>query len=133
LFTPRNWDRKVRESLTNYEHVSIYNVDIQNCTAADLNGLVRGSTGDILCFLGPWLKPNCADWLQELVSFACQKGIAVVGGKVLNRKMEVCDGGIIVGTEGLVDVGHEGLRRDQPGNMFRNQMIGNFSAVSMSC
>lgn len=98
-----------------------------------LNLAVSETKSEVLCFVDGNLTPLDADWLTELVSFAYQKEIGVAGGKVIYPDRTVADGGLVLGAGGVVGVAHQYFPRDLGGNMGRNIVIGNFSAVSLSC
>ena len=59
--------------------------------------------------------------------------IGAVGGKILDRDQNVFAGGMIIGSGDGVAAAHRGFPRDVAGNMGRNQVVGNFSAVSEFC
>lgn len=48
--------------------------------------------GEILCFVDANLKPLSADWLKELISFACQTEIGAVGAKLLSADEKILHG-----------------------------------------
>ncbi|HEY0657053.1 MAG TPA: glycosyltransferase, partial [Pyrinomonadaceae bacterium] len=72
--------------------------------AARLNFAAAQTSGEILCFVGANLKPLSADWLKELISFACQKEIGAVGAKLLSADEKILRGGLIIGTSETVSV-----------------------------
>lgn len=100
--------------------------------AADLNRAVRSSTGEILIFVDAALEPP-DEWMSELVGFAVQPGIGAVGAKVIDARERVIDGGLVFGGKRLINFAHYGHKTADPGNMCRNLVIGNYSAVSISC
>ena len=109
---------------------------IRNLTVAKaeaLNLAAAESEGEILCFADLNLLPRSVDWLAELVSFAIQDEIGTAGGKVLSGNETVKGTGLIMGTAGTVGIAHYGFPGNSPGNMVRNRLIGNYSAVSASC
>lgn len=101
--------------------------------AARLNAAVKNSDAEVICFWSNDLKPDDKNWQVELASFAIQPGIGAVGGRILDRNGTVIDGALVIGAGGLVDVAHRGFQKNFPGNMHRNQVIGNYAAVSLSC
>lgn len=106
----------------------------ENLSKAEcLNQAVLESSGEILCFVAGGLRPLSKDWLKEFVSFAIQKEIGAVGGKILAHDETVIDGGLVCGFDGLIGVAFQGLPRDTDSNLFRAQVINNFSAVSANC
>ena len=102
-------------------------------SAEILNKAVADSEGEILVFLSKLASPTTGDWLMELPAFALQPEIGAVGGRILDSELRVWDGGIILGTSDLLSVAHGGLPSNFPGNISRNQVICNYSAVSVSC
>lgn len=98
-----------------------------------LNFAVAETNGEILCFADVNLKPLSKDWLTELVSFAIQKEIGAVGAKILNYNELTLHGGSIIGTQQLISAAHQDFTSNDGGNIGRNQLTGNFSAVSISC
>ncbi len=101
--------------------------------AEKYNFAVSQTDGEILCFADINLKPLSIDWLKELVNFATEKEIGVVGAKILYANESVLHGGLIIGTSGAVGIAHHHLPRTENGNFVRAQVTGNFSAVSVAC
>jgi hypothetical protein len=106
--------------------------------AARLNDAVTGTESDVIIFLAGGVLPFPdnglgSDWMLELVSFASHEEIGTVGGKILDRDQNVFAGGVIIGAGDGVAPAHRGFPRDVAGNMGRNQVTGNFSAVSEYC
>jgi GT2 family glycosyltransferase len=66
-----------------------------------------------------------------MAAFAVQDGIGAVGAKVLEWDQSVLHSGLILTPEGLAPA-HHGIPRDEAGYFFRNGLINNFSAVSIS-
>lgn len=100
--------------------------------AEKYNFAVSQTDGEILCFADINLKPLSIDWLKELVNFATEKEIGVVGAKILYANESVLHGGLIIGTSGAVGIAHHHLPRTEDGNFVRAQVTGNFSAVSVA-
>jgi len=101
--------------------------------AKTLNTAAGGSGGQVLCFLHAGLRPLSPDWLREMVSFAIQPEIGVVGPKILYRNNTIAGSGLLIGVGGIVGIAHQGFLRDSPGNMARIRLISNYSAISASC
>ncbi len=98
-----------------------------------LNRAVLQSTGEILCFADARLRPLSRDWLKELVSFAVQKEIGAVGGKILDKNETISGGGFVFGFDDLIGTAFHGLPRETDWNLSRARVINNFSAVSAQC
>lgn len=101
--------------------------------AASLNQAVSESSGEILCFAEARLRPLSRDWLAELTSFAIQKDIGAVGGKILDKGENISAGALVFRSGDLTGTAHQGLPRAAAGNMYRAQVVNNFSAVSAGC
>ncbi|MCW5961883.1 MAG: glycosyltransferase [Pyrinomonadaceae bacterium] len=98
-----------------------------------LNRAATQTDAEILCFFKSGLKPLNKDWLKEMVSFAIQEETGAVGAKILDRAGTIAHGGLIIGGKHGVSIAHHRHPSDQPGNISRAQLIGNFSAVSAAC
>jgi glycosyltransferase involved in cell wall biosynthesis len=114
----------------NLEKVIFYE---NSSKAESLNRAAAESSGEILCFVDANLSPLSKDWLKELTSFAIQEEIGAVGGKILARDETIINGGLVIGFDGLIGVAFQGLPRATDSNLFRAQVINNFSAVSANC
>lgn len=101
--------------------------------AEQLNGLAHHSTADILCFINAALNPLSNDWLREMAGLACRAEIGVVGAKILDKRLWTAHGGFVLGTDETVSNVCRGFPRDWSGNMGRNVLIGNYSAVAVDC
>lgn len=118
----------------NLETVLISQKDAKHLSkAAHFNQAVSESSGEILCFVNKNLRPLSKDWLKELVSFAIQKEIGAVGGKILDKRETILSGGLILGFDGLIGTAFRGFPRETNENLFRAQVINNFSAISVQC
>jgi glycosyltransferase involved in cell wall biosynthesis len=100
--------------------------------AARYNLAALHAEGDILCFMDAAIKPCSNDWLTEMAGFALQEGIGAVGAKILGSDGSVLHSGLIVGAGETIAPAHQGIPREEAGYFFRNGLINNFSAVSIS-
>lgn len=100
--------------------------------AARYNLAVLHAEGDILCFLDHALMTRGVDWLDEMAPFALQGGIGAVGAKVVEWDLSILQSGLIIGAADVTAPAHCGIPTDEAGYFFRNGLIGNFSAVSIS-
>jgi len=101
--------------------------------ASALNLAADKSRGEVLCFADIKLLPRSDDWLRELAGFAIQNEIGAVGGKVLSQNETVLGSGLVLGAGGTAGTAHKDFPGTAPGNMARNRLSGNYSAVSVSC
>ncbi len=99
--------------------------------ANQLNTAVYDSEGSVIIFLRNGPIPADREWLDELTGFAMQPEIGCVGGKVVNEIGEVVAGGLVLGGDRIVNTAHAEFPPAALGNMYRNCVIGNFSAVSL--
>lgn len=126
---------KVDGSVTHcYPDIEVLEIEVAtDAVAENFNDVVARSTGDLLCFLGPGLRPIYDDWLHDFAGFAMQAGIGAIGGKILDPGDHVCGSALIVGTDDAVSVAHQGLVSFLAGNNVRNLVTSNYSAVSVDC
>lgn len=84
---------------------------------------------DVYCFVDAGLRPADRDWLRELAAFAAIEQIGCVGGKVISTVGETLAGGVVFG-RGRAATAHYGFPAAALGNLFRNKVVSDFSAVS---
>jgi GT2 family glycosyltransferase len=119
--------------ITDYEAAEFIPVTANgHFLAAELYGAARESSSDIYCFVEAGVSAVDADWLRELAGYALQESIGAVGGKLLTRDGTVTGTGLVIGPGGSVSRAHTGRDEDDAGNVFRNVVAGNYSAVSAS-
>lgn len=97
-----------------------------------LNRTIESSDSDVVCFVNSEIRSLSPDWLIDLVSFLENPEIGVAGGKLIDEANAIIDGPLVLNADTCAFVANEGLENDFYGNMLRNKVIGNFSAVSMS-
>jgi GT2 family glycosyltransferase len=112
------------------ENVRVIAVDDVS-EAGRYNSAVLQAEGDILFFIDPALKPLHADWLREMAAFAMQEEIGAVGAKILESDTSVLHSGLVITPDGPAPA-HNGIPGEEAGYFFRNGLINNFSAVSIS-
>lgn len=118
---------------TDYENLEIVSALKSDNEAAAFNFATSECSGEILCFVDANLHALTSEWLIEMAGFTIQQEIGVVGAKLLYADGSIIGGGFILGGKKLVNSAHQGFPADVSGNMGRNQLVGNFSAVSISC
>lgn len=124
--------RQIAET-TDYSEIEIIPAFHGKSSSERLNLGAEKSAGEIMCFLDVSLRPLSPNWLKELVSFAAQEKVGIIGPKILNNNMNVIDAGSILGTSTVVGSAHKGFARRDVGYFFRAVLIGNYSAVSSQC
>ena len=101
--------------------------------AQRLNEAAKEASGDVLVFLDNSLFTNDEEAIDDLVSFAMQKHIGAVGGRILGSDLYVEQAGIVLNRDLVPAFAHAGYPHQAPGNISRNILIGNSAAVSLSC
>lgn len=124
---------KIESFLSTTDYENIETIFTENADAEKLNSAVSETTGEILCFVDVNLKPLMGNWLNELISFAIQDEIGAVGTRILNRNEKILQHGFIVGTEEIISSAFKDFSKDESDTLARTNLIGNFSAVSISC
>jgi GT2 family glycosyltransferase len=98
------------------------------------NAGAQAARQDYLLFLSDSTQPLRKDWLDEMLGYAVQSGVGVVGAKAVGTDGNVSNAGYVLGLggqpAGLHDL-HASL--DDPGYFGRLQVPGNPSAVSATC
>lgn len=121
----------IGDGLSKIGRVNYIASDSEN-RAKRLNAAADQTDADLLVFLDAGIEPKDPNWLDELASFAFQQEIGAVGGKIVTPDSVVISNGLIIGSGDIVTNAHAGLYAEESGNMWRNLVVGNFSAVSVS-
>ena len=116
---------------SNFDENQIEIIDVNDSgnLAATMNSAVSSSIGDVIVFLRSGVVPHSESPLDELACMALQPKIGAVGGVVIGKDGTVRAGGIVIDANGLPHIAHGGFPQDVQGNLLRNMLIGNFSAV----
>lgn len=89
--------------------------------------------GDVLCLLNNDLQITQPDWLEEMVGWALQDGVAAVGARLWYGEGQLQHGGIILGIQGIAGHAHKFLKKGEPGYMNRAELHQTMSAVTGAC
>lgn len=101
---------------------------------AVLNAGAQAARQDYLLFLSDSTQPLSKDWLDEMLGYAVQPGVGVVGAKALGADGKVSNAGYVLGLGGHPAGFHDlHVPLDDPGYFGRLQVPGNPSAVSATC
>jgi GT2 family glycosyltransferase len=101
---------------------------------AALNAGAKVARQDYLLFLSDSTQPLRGDWLDEMLGYAVQPGVGVVGAKGVGLDGTVSNAGYILGLEGRpAGFPEQHVALDAPGYFGRLQVPGNPSAVSFTC
>ena len=118
---------------TGHTNLEVIEIDASEAKAERLNTIAAAVNSEVLCFLDGSLRPLSADWLSEMVSFAVQPKIGIVGAKLLQTNGSIDQTGFILGGPEIARPAHRGYPRSHHGNFFRAGLISNYSAVSGRC
>jgi GT2 family glycosyltransferase len=89
--------------------------------------------GEILCLLNNDMQITQPDWLEEMVGWAVQEGVAAVGARLWYGEGQLQHGGIVLGIQGIAGHAHKFLTRGESGYMNRAELHQTMSAVTGAC
>ena len=113
--------------------VSILRID-EPFNFARLNNLAAAAArGDVLCFLNNDTEVISADWLEEMVSLACQRDIGAVGAMLYYPNNRIQHAGVVLGIGGVASHAHKMLGRTAGGDHARAALTQAMSAVTAAC
>jgi GT2 family glycosyltransferase len=101
--------------------------------AALNNAAVAATQGEILALLNNDVEALAPNWLREMLSYACQAAVGVVGAKLLYPDQTVQHAGVYLGVGGIASHAGVGLAATAPGNLGRAQAVQELSAVTAAC
>lgn len=97
------------------------------------NFAVQQARGTVLCLLNNDTEIITPEWLEEMVGLLSQKGVGVVGAKLLYPNGMVQHGGDLIGVGGVANHAHAFLPGDDPGYQGRALLAQDVSAVTGAC
>ena len=97
------------------------------------NQAAAAARGDVLCFLNNDTQVISADWLEEMVSLACQDGIGAVGAMLYYPNNRIQHAGVVLGIGGVASHAHKMLGRTAGGDHARAALTQAMSAVTAAC
>lgn len=89
--------------------------------------------GEILCLLNNDMQITQPDWLEEMVGWAIQDGVAAVGARLWYGEGLLQHGGIVLGIQGIAGHAHKFLKMGDSGYMNRAELHQTMSAVTGAC
>jgi glycosyltransferase involved in cell wall biosynthesis len=99
-----------------------------------LNNLaVEQSTGDFVCLLNNDVEVINAEWLDEMVSIACQPTVGIVGARLWYPDYRLQHAGVVLGIGGVAGHVHRLLPRGDRGYFGRAVLSQQMSAVTGAC
>lgn len=110
-------------------------VDMQkyDTTAKQLNYCVNEISSEYICFVDSRVDRFSSNWLSILVGQAIQKGIGVVGPRLLYQKSKVYSNGLVLLPEGVAKHLARGKDASDNGYFGWSKLIRGYSALTMEC
>lgn len=99
---------------------------VNNAAAAD-------ATGDVVVFCNDDTEALAPDWLAELVGWAVQPGVGLVGTHLLAADGTLQHAGVVLGMSGFADHVFEGLPPDTDTRFGPTRVYRNWLAVTAAC
>jgi O-antigen biosynthesis protein len=97
------------------------------------NSAVEQCAGEIVALLNNDIEVITPDWLEEMVSLACQPGVGAVGARLWYPDDTLQHGGVVVGLGGVAGHSHKRLPRGHGGHAARVRFRCGYSAVTAAC
>lgn len=98
-----------------------------------INRGVAAVEGDVLCLLNNDMQITQPDWLEEMVGWAMQDGVAAVGARLWYGDGTLQHGGTLLGIHGMAGHAHKFLPKGEPGYLNRAVLHQTISAVTGAC
>ena len=99
-----------------------------------LNNLgVREARGDFVCLLNNDTEVINAEWLEDMLGYASQPGVACVGAKLHYPEGFIQHAGVILGLPSGAEHAFRHTDPDDPGYFGRLVIASNYSAVTGAC
>ena len=101
---------------------------------ARLNNLaVAQAKGDVICLMNNHIEILTPDWLEEMLSFACQPDIGCVGARLWFTDDRLQHAGVITGLGGVAGHPNKYFPRGYAGYFGRAIIAQSMSAVTAAC
>lgn len=97
-----------------------------------INKGVSESLGEYICFLNNDTEIITPNWLEEMLYYAIDPNVGIVGAKLLYPDGRIQHAGVIVGLHGLADHAFKGCREDED-YMYRINTPQEYLAVTAAC
>lgn len=121
------------ETLAKNEGTKILSFQQPFSYSAINNFAVRHARGKVLCLLNNDTEIITPEWMEEMLGILYQKGVGVVGAKLLYPDGTVQHGGDLIGVGGVANHAHAFLQHDAPGYQGRAMLAQDVSAVTGAC
>lgn len=97
------------------------------------NRAVAQAKGDVICLMNNDIEIFTPDWVEEMLSFACQPDIGCVGARLWFPDGRLQHAGVITGLGGLAGHPNKYFPRGHLGYFGRAVLVQSFSAVTAAC
>ncbi|HVK86424.1 MAG TPA: glycosyltransferase [Kofleriaceae bacterium] len=91
---------------------------------------VDAARGTVVVFVRAGLVAREPFWLHDLVAHALRDGVGAVGGRIVEADGAIVAAGLAIGADGEALELYRGARSDEPGQLYRAQVLGNYTACS---
>lgn len=99
----------------------------------EINDLAEKASGSYLFFISENLESVKRDALQQMAGVLQIQNVGAVSGKVIGRKHNVEDVGVVFRTNGDLCKANYGIGDCDYGDMFRAKVMSNYSILSLNC
>ena len=101
---------------------------------SNLNNLgVSAARGDYVVLMNNDIEVITDDWIEEMLSFACQEDVGCVGARLWYPNGSLQHAGIVLGIGGVASHAHKGIPSGNFGYFGRASAHQAFSAVTAAC
>jgi len=97
------------------------------------NAAVDEARGEVIGLINSDITVISSEWLSEMVSYAVQADVGVVGARLWYPDDTLQHGGIILGIYGSAGHSHKRFARGKHGYFGRMALVSEFSAVTGAC
>ena len=117
-----------RKDYSNLEILASAGINVE-----EINALAEKARGSYLFFVSENLESVERDALQQMAGVLQIQNVGAVSGKVIGRKHTVEDVGVVFRTNGDLCKANYGIGDCDYGDMFRAQVMSNYSILSLNC
>ncbi len=121
------------EKISQYPQVTILEYHYPFNYAAINNFGVRHTKGEIIGLINNDIEIISTGWLEEMVSYAVQKGVGAVGAKLYYDNETIQHAGVVLGIGGVAGHSHKHFQKDANGYFSRLKIVQNYAAVTGAC
>ena len=97
------------------------------------NAAVLQARGEYIGLLNNDIEVISAQWLEEMMGLATQRGVGAVGARLWYPNDTLQHGGVITGLGGVAGHSHKHLARGEPGYFYHAPLIKTLSVVTAAC